>query len=353
MVDIRPTCGNDDQRELGLGEINFAPMFAAAKNRVKYYLSERDPVALGGPDELQPVHQHGQQRGGAARATPRRAATPPRRRSRRWRPARPRPPTVPVVVTNDGDAPLTITAVALAANADDGGNATRDDFAIVSHNCSAAAGRGPAARAGQRRLQADAHELHVGRAPAVHVELGRRDGPRAARREEHGRRDRHRGRQRPGHAGAQHPDAARQLRHVPPTVTRNYETAMAATVTSTAGNAMLSVTDPSTTFPGHLVNGAFALPPPLNVRAVNTSNPTQAFAPLAEATGTATNAAHLHRPGQRRSRHARLPPGDRRHRRAARRQLQQDAHVHAVDHGAVGVPRCGRGFALAAPMGRR
>ena len=46
---------------------------------------------------------------------------------------------------------------------------------------------------------------------------------------------------------------------------------------------MLSVSDPSTTAPGHLTNGAFALPQPLNVRAVNSANPGNAFVPLAEA----------------------------------------------------------------------
>jgi hypothetical protein len=36
-------------------------------------------------------------------------------------------------------------------------------------------------------------------------------------------------------------------------------------VTSTAGDATLSVSDPSSTAPGHLVNGAFSLPQPLQV----------------------------------------------------------------------------------------
>ena len=70
---------------------------------------------------------------------------------------------------------------------------------------------------------------------------------------------------------------------------KSYETAVAATVTSTAGNATLSVTDTEHDRPGHLVNGAFSLPAPLNVRAINATNPTQAYAPLAEATGTPTN----------------------------------------------------------------
>ncbi len=45
-----------------------------------------------------------------------------------------------------------------------------------------------------------------------------------------------------------------------------------ATVLSTAGNATLSVVDPSPTAPGHLVNGSFTLPQPLSARATNAAN---------------------------------------------------------------------------------
>jgi hypothetical protein len=48
-----------------------------------------------------------------------------------------------------------------------------------------------------------------------------------------------------------------------PGVAHDYLASTTATVTSTAGDATLSVSDPSTTAPGHLVNGAFALPQPL------------------------------------------------------------------------------------------
>jgi aminopeptidase N len=50
-----------------------------------------------------------------------------------------------------------------------------------------------------------------------------------------------------------------------PGVARDYTTSLAAAVISTAGEATLAVTDPSTTAPGHLVNGAFSLPQPLLV----------------------------------------------------------------------------------------
>jgi hypothetical protein len=60
-----------------------------------------------------------------------------------------------------------------------------------------------------------------------------------------------------------------------PGVRRSYQTGTTATVTSTAGDATLSVADPSQAAPGRLVNGSFALGQPLQVRA--NSGP---FAPL-------------------------------------------------------------------------
>ena len=44
---------------------------------------------------------------------------------------------------------------------------------------------------------------------------------------------------------------------------KEYTASTNATVISTAGDATLAVADPSTTAPGHLVNGAFSLPQPL------------------------------------------------------------------------------------------
>src|SRR5262249_32547560 len=51
---IALNCGNDAQREIGLGDINFAPMLAAAKNRSRFYYMERDPVNIGGPTNFNP-----------------------------------------------------------------------------------------------------------------------------------------------------------------------------------------------------------------------------------------------------------------------------------------------------------
>ena len=62
-----------------------------------------------------------------------------------------------------------------------------------------------------------------------------------------------------------------------PGVGRTYEASTAATVTSTAGDALLSVADPSPVATGHLVNGAFSLPQPLQARARNAANTGTAY----------------------------------------------------------------------------
>src|SRR4051794_9960900 len=60
-----------------------------------------------------------------------------------------------------------------------------------------------------------------------------------------------------------------------PGVAKEYIAASTATITSTAGDATLSVSDASTAAPGHLVNGAFSLP-----QAVQAQANAGAFAPI-------------------------------------------------------------------------
>ena len=60
-------------------------------------------------------------------------------------------------------------------------------------------------------------------------------------------------------------------------VAKDYTASTTANVISTAGDATLSVADPSTTATGHLVNGAFSLPQPLQARARNAANTGTAF----------------------------------------------------------------------------
>jgi sugar phosphate isomerase/epimerase len=73
-----------------------------------------------------------------------------------------------------------------------------------------------------------------------------------------------------------------------PAVARNYDAAVPATVISTAGNAAFSVSDPTTTAPGRLVNNAFSLAQPLQIRANNAANTGTAFTALSEQSNTAT-----------------------------------------------------------------
>ena len=68
-----------------------------------------------------------------------------------------------------------------------------------------------------------------------------------------------------------------------PGVAKEYVAASTATVVSTAGDATLSVSDPSTTAPGRLVNGSFALPQPVQAQA-NTG----AFAPIGPSSAPTT-----------------------------------------------------------------
>ena len=65
-----------------------------------------------------------------------------------------------------------------------------------------------------------------------------------------------------------------------PGVTTDYSASTAATVVSTAGDAALSVSDPSATHTGHLVNGAFFLPQKLQANATSLSGTGGAFAPV-------------------------------------------------------------------------
>jgi hypothetical protein len=62
-----------------------------------------------------------------------------------------------------------------------------------------------------------------------------------------------------------------------PGVGKTYTATTTANVVSTAGDAVLSVADPSPTAPGHLVNGAFVLPSALQARARNAANTGTAF----------------------------------------------------------------------------
>ena len=104
VAGIRLTCGNAEQREIGKGGINFAPMIAAAKNRSKYYFMERDPVAVGGPTNFNPfTNTENSMKAMRADPAPTLYAYPPVVHLGR-RPARRRPPT-----RSRSSSPTTVT----------------------------------------------------------------------------------------------------------------------------------------------------------------------------------------------------------------------------------------------------
>jgi cytochrome c len=72
---------------------------------------------------------------------------------------------------------------------------------------------------------------------------------------------------------------------ITPGIAGDYTASVGAVVTSTAGNAALTVSDPDTTNPGKLINGTYALAQPIQVKATNTANPNSAFGPV---TGAST-----------------------------------------------------------------
>jgi hypothetical protein len=74
-------------------------------------------------------------------------------------------------------------------------------------------------------------------------------------------------------------DQLARLGSITPGLARDYDAAVAASVTSTLGNARLTAADVGDGS-GRLVNGTTALAQPLLVRATNGANPNTVFAPL-------------------------------------------------------------------------
>jgi sugar phosphate isomerase/epimerase len=276
-------------RPTGTGELDFRPIFAAALGKVQYYHHEHDGGTITDADtsftNLSPI---GPSIAPAVLGLPTTfptvaAGTPAAENA------------ADVTITNTGQAPLTITANSIANQT---GGSDAGDFSIVSSTCvnaTLAAGNATATPAVPRgtctvkvgfkptktnyrsvallRITSNADDatesiLLTGSsnangvggvggtvASSLQLTLGA-----------------------PGSFGA-----------FTPAVARNYDTAVGASVISTAGNATLAVTDPSTTATGHLVNGTFALPSALQIRAANAANPTPAYAPLSETANTPLN----------------------------------------------------------------
>jgi len=297
-------CQNSDQRELGLGDVNFGPMLAAAVNRSRYYFAERDPVGIGGPTNFNPFTNTANSalalKGNPA---PSMKAFPQQFTSVAAGTAA-SANALPIVITNDGDAPMVVSnannALQIQAENNDGGGATAADFAIVSQNCQGATlapavPDDPATEANEA-IPAGTCTVNVGFKPT------RTNYTSVARLQVNSNSDnavervllsgRSTGDSLNTIGGNVDPTLGLQISpgasfgtFVPATA-RTYETAASALVTSTAGDATLTVTDQDTVAPGRLVNGTFALSQPLNIRALNGSQTTAQFAPLPATAGT-------------------------------------------------------------------
>ena len=280
---------NGSPRPAGTGELDFRPIFAAAKNKVRYYHQEQDGGTTTDAD-ISFTNLKGQ----ATASVGTLLGLPPVFTSV---PGGELSPSVPVKIENTGDQPLTITNVTVQANAADAPSAS--DFTITSQNCTAAGGGSPLAPGNSAALPPVPRgtcTVNVAFKPT------RSDAVSVARLQFTSNSDDATDRvllaakssasfsQSVGGTvgnvlGLTIPAAA-SFGAFTPAVTATYNASMAATVTHTAGSAALTVTDPSPTATGRLVNGAYSLASPLQVRATNAANPSTVHAPLSTTPGS-------------------------------------------------------------------
>jgi hypothetical protein len=272
-------------RAFGTGELDFRPIFAAAKSRVQYYHQEQDGGTLTDA-EISTTNLKGVGSNvvgtvlGLPTSFPSVAAGTPAASN-----------VVGVTIKNTGDAPLTITAVGLANSTNQSSQSlvregeSPADFSVISSTCvgtPVAAGGTCVANVGFKPTRTSFRSVarlivtsNADNATESVLLTGSSTGDAL------------------GGVGGDVPTTlslalspATGFGSFAPAIARTYETAAAALITSTAGDATLSVSDPSTTAPGHLVNGSFSLPSALQIRATNAANPATAFAPMSETAGT-------------------------------------------------------------------
>jgi sugar phosphate isomerase/epimerase len=274
---------------IGLGEIDFRPIFAAAAGKVRYYHQEHDGGTLTDAEiSLTNLHGQGPAITGTVYGPPTTfpsvpAGTPAANN------------VVAVKLTNTGEAPLTINpatpanqnGLSIVVNALDAPVAPASDFQIINDTC-----RGQTLAASAVPAERGSCVVNIGYGPSksgttsVAQLLVRSNSDDATE------RILLVGKSTNSSLGTIGGDVPSLLQLVIPTnggsfgtfvpgVARDYTTALAATVTTTTGDAALSVSDPSTTASGRLVNGAFSLASPVNVRAVGLGDsPLPAFAAL-------------------------------------------------------------------------
>jgi sugar phosphate isomerase/epimerase len=280
-------------RTTGTGELDFRPILTAANNRVRYYHQEHDGGTITDADtSLSNLKGSGPTSVGTLLALP--VAFPAA--------AVGTTTTVPVIVQNTGEQPLTITNITIGQEAVDAPSSA--DFSIASQNCTAApipAGRVataelPAIPRSTCTVQVAFKPLRSGATSLARLQF-------TSNSDDATERVTLVGKSLPGPVSQDVPvggevggNVAGQLAlSIPagpwsfgtfvPGLARDYDLNLAAQVTSTAGNALLTVTDPSATATGYLVNGTFALASPLQVRSPTAANPNPAYATLPSTAG--------------------------------------------------------------------
>jgi hypothetical protein len=278
-------------RVTGTGEVDFRPIFAAAADRVRYYHQEHDggtvtdadasftnlkgrnsasvPTLLGLPVKFPSVP----------------AGTPAAENQ------------LPVLIQNTGDKPLNITNLQITADAADVGNAA--DFALVSNNCvgqTLQAGKPatndlPAIPRGTCTVNVGYKPTKAGVASVARLQFTS-DADAATERvlltgTSTNQANVGVGGTVPGVLSLAVPGSV-SFGAFMPGLAKPYDVSLAATVTSTADNAALTVTDSSSNATGHLVNGADALDTVLAARSPSAAEPNPAWANLSETAGTAT-----------------------------------------------------------------
>ncbi|RKQ88285.1 sugar phosphate isomerase/epimerase [Solirubrobacter pauli] len=297
LTNVAPAGRSGQPVQLGTGEIDYGRIFAAAKNsNVKWYHYELDPPNVATFDPIQTAkNSFDAVRGAAAPALY--ASSPTFGKE-------PAAPTgvgtaapVGIKVENLGDAPLNITAVAVAAQTGEptGATGSQSDFTVTSNTCTTGA-LAPAV-VGQDASSCTVYvRFNPRRAGTTSIaRLQFTSNSDAATNSI----------QLVGTSGAAYEAPISVGGEVPSTmalditgpapsfgvfqvgVQRDYTSTMAAEVTSTVPSTTLSVVDRGTASAGHLVNGTAALQAPLKIRANNAGSTTNAFTALPETSGTA------------------------------------------------------------------
>jgi sugar phosphate isomerase/epimerase len=274
----------------GTGEIDFKPIFAAAAGKVRYYHQEHDGGTLAHAEiSLANLKGVGTAVVGTAYGAPTTFPSVPAGTAAANN-------VVPVVVSNTGDAPLVFgtanNVLQIQANALDTPVAPASDFQIVSENCRGATLAPTQAPTPTSPLVRSSCTVNIGFAPSrtnttsvarlvlnTNADTATENILLAGK--STGESLNTIGGDVPSLLQLTVPNNGGSFGTFVPGVGRTYTTALAANVTTTTGDAALSVTDPSTNAPGKLVNGSNSLASPVGVRALALGDPANtAYTPL-------------------------------------------------------------------------